>query len=47
MNSHYYVAWEEYLKLHPEITQEQAQAMVMQFQGYEEMMFAFIMSLCS
>lgn len=45
MNTKYYKTWEEYLAEHPEIDEKQARAMAPKMQGYEEMMFGFIMFL--
>lgn len=46
MNTKYYKTWGEYMAEHPEIDGKQAAVMAPKMQGYEEMMFAFIMFLC-
>ncbi|HEX3032063.1 MAG TPA: hypothetical protein VHS59_07460 [Bacillota bacterium] len=42
MNTQYYRTWEEYLAEHPEITEQEAEAMKAKFQSYEDQMFAFL-----
>lgn len=46
MESKYYQTWNEYKAEHPEIDAKQAKVMAAKMQGYEEMLFAFIMYLC-
>ncbi|MCR3923351.1 MAG: hypothetical protein NUK65_12690 [Firmicutes bacterium] len=46
MNTKYYKTWEEYKALHPEISEKEEKAMAGKMQGYEEMMFGFVMFLC-
>jgi len=45
MNTEYYKTWEQYLEEHPEIDEKQAEAMAPKMQGYEDMLFSFIMFL--
>ncbi|SFG16035.1 hypothetical protein SAMN05660649_00925 [Desulfotomaculum arcticum] len=45
MYTTYYKTWEQYLAVHPEIDEKQAKAMAPKMQGYEDMMFSFIMFL--
>ncbi len=45
MNTKYYKTWDQYLAQHPEVTDKQAAAMAPKMQGYEEMLFGFVMFL--
>jgi hypothetical protein len=45
LKTKYYKTWEQYRAEHPEITENEEQAMAGRMQGYEEAMFAFIMFL--
>lgn len=45
MDTKYYKTWEEYLAEHPEIDQRLISVIEPKLQGYEELMFSFVMNL--
>ena len=45
MNTQYYKTREEYLAEHPEVDEKMAAIIAPKVQGYEEMMFGFVMML--
>ena len=46
METNYYKKWEQYVAEHPEIEAKYMSVVAPRIQGYEEMMFIFIMNLC-
>lgn len=46
METKYYQTWEQYVAEHPEIEEKYMPVIAQRVQGYEEMMFVFIMNLC-
>lgn len=45
MNSKYYLTWEEYKELHPELEGKPEELIAAKIQKYEDIMFNFVMSL--
>lgn len=45
MDTKYYKTWEEYVVEHPEVDERLIPVMAPKIQGYEEMMFGFVMML--